>query len=107
MSPPHSIEDFLGQLTPEAAVCIDPAHVAVVAVRDGNVRLGDRVAVFGLGAIGLLTVQAARASGAERVMAVDPLDTRRERALHHASIAGRRVDPCPKGLLQDSLAETF
>ena len=33
--------------------------------------------------------------------------SRRERALHHASTAGRRVDPCPKGSLPDSLAETF
>src|SRR5438874_1929846 len=74
------LRPLAGGLTPEAAVCIDPAHVAFVAVRDGKVRLGDRVAVFGLGAIGLLTVQAARASGAERVVAVDPLAARRERA---------------------------
>jgi len=33
------------------AVCSDPAHVALVAVRDGNVRVGDHVAVYGLGAI--------------------------------------------------------
>ena len=70
----------LGPLSPEDAVCIDPAHVAITAVRDGNVRLGDDVAVFGLGAIGLMTVQAARASGARRVIAVDPLPSRRARA---------------------------
>jgi threonine dehydrogenase-like Zn-dependent dehydrogenase len=75
------LRPLAGGLTPEAAVCTDPAHVAFVAVRDGKVRLGDRVAVFGLGAIGLLTVQAARASGAECVVAVDPLAARRERAL--------------------------
>lgn len=69
-------------LTPEAAVCIDPAHVAFVALRDGKVRLGDDVAIFGLGAIGLLAVQAARAAGASRVVAVDPLAARRERAGH-------------------------
>src|SRR5439155_19883290 len=78
---PARLRPLAGGLTPEAAVCVDPAHVAFVAVRDGNVRLGDRVAVFGLGAIGLLTMQAARASGAEHVVAVDPLATRRERAL--------------------------
>lgn len=69
------------RLSPEAAVCVDPAHVAFVAVRDGKVRLGDNVAVFGLGAIGLLTVQAALAAGAGRVVAVDPLPGRRERAV--------------------------
>jgi len=69
------------RLSSDAAVCVDPAHVAFVAVRDGKVRLDDSVAVFGLGAIGLLTVQAALAAGAERVIAVDPLPGRRERAV--------------------------
>lgn len=81
----------LGDLTPEDAVCTDPAHVAFVAMRDGQVRLGDAVAVFGLGAIGLLTVQAARASGASAVIAVDPLATRRARAL--AMGADLALDP--------------
>lgn len=71
----------LGGLPPEDAVCIDPAHVALVAVRDGRVRLGDTVAVFGLGAIGLMVVQAAAASGASRVLAADPVAPRRRRAL--------------------------
>jgi threonine dehydrogenase-like Zn-dependent dehydrogenase len=79
---------MLEGLSPEAAVCVDPAHVAFVAVRDGHVRLGDDVAVFGLGAIGLLTVQAARASGASRVVAIDPLARRRERALAMGATAG-------------------
>jgi threonine dehydrogenase-like Zn-dependent dehydrogenase len=67
----------LGDLSPEDAVCVDPAHVAFVAVRDGNARIGDDVAVFGLGAIGLLTVQVARAAGARRVFAIDPVPARR------------------------------
>ena len=77
----------LGTLTPQDAVCVDPGHVAFVAVRDGNIRLGDDVAVYGLGAIGLLTVQAARAAGARRVMAVDPVAARREVALAHGADA--------------------
>jgi threonine dehydrogenase-like Zn-dependent dehydrogenase len=70
----------LGELTPESAVCADPAHVAFVAVRDGSIRIGDTVAVFGLGAIGLMAVQVARAGGAARVFAVDPVPLRRARA---------------------------
>jgi len=77
----------LGEMAPEDAVCSDPAHVALVAVRDGNVRIGDNVAVFGLGAIGLLTVQIARASGARQVFATDPLPARREFALAHGATA--------------------
>ncbi len=62
----------------QSAVCLDPATVALGGIRDGNVRVGDRVAVFGLGAIGLLAVQLARVAGASFVAAVDPLAARRE-----------------------------
>jgi threonine dehydrogenase-like Zn-dependent dehydrogenase len=71
----------LGGLTPADAVCVDPAHVAFVAVRDGNVRVGDTVAVYGLGAIGLMAVQIARVGGAAQVFAVDPIALRRRAAL--------------------------
>ena len=62
----------------KSAVCIDPADFAMAAVRDGHVRIGDRVAVFGLGAIGLVVIQFARLSGAETVIGVDPLPNRRD-----------------------------
>lgn len=71
----------LGTLDPIDAVCADPGHVAFVSLRDGNVRLGDRVAIFGLGAIGLMTVQMARAAGASTVIAVDPIEKRRQVAM--------------------------
>jgi len=67
-------------LTAEAAVCLDPAVMAM-AMRDARIGLGDRVAVFGLGAIGLMAVQLARLAGAARVIAVDPLPARRRVAL--------------------------
>jgi threonine dehydrogenase-like Zn-dependent dehydrogenase len=63
-------------MTPEAALCTDPADAAL-AMRDAHVRLGDRVAVFGLGAIGLFVVQYCQLSGASLVIAVDPAAHRR------------------------------
>jgi len=60
------------------AVCLDPVDFALGAIRDGNVRLGDAVAVFGMGAIGLIAVQLAKLAGAYPVIAVDPLPIRRE-----------------------------
>ncbi|MDF3037802.1 MAG: Alcohol dehydrogenase zinc-binding domain protein [Thermomicrobiales bacterium] len=63
-------------LSPEAAVCLDPLVMAL-AIRDAGITLGDRVAVFGLGAIGLFCVQLAKAAGADWVVAVDPLENRR------------------------------
>ena len=65
----------------QAAVCLDPADFALGAVRDGHVRIGDVVAVFGLGAIGLMAMQIARLAGAHPVIAVDPVALRRDVAL--------------------------
>lgn len=55
------------------------SHIGAVAlngVHDAQIRLGDTVAVFGLGVPGQIVAQAARASGA-RVIAVDPDPARR------------------------------
>lgn len=66
----------------QSAVCLDPADFALAALRDGSVRVGDAIAVFGLGAIALLVVQLARLAGAHPIIAVDPLASRRELAQH-------------------------
>jgi len=67
-------------LSPDAALCLDPVVMAL-AIRDANIKLGDTVAVFGLGAIGLIAIQLARQAGAHQVIALDPLPSRRELAL--------------------------
>ena len=66
------------------------SHIGAVAlngVHDARLRIGDTVAVFGLGVPGQIVAQAARASGA-RVIGVDPDPGRRATALalgaHHA-----------------------
>ncbi|MDQ3766994.1 MAG: zinc-binding alcohol dehydrogenase [Actinomycetota bacterium] len=81
-------------LDPEEAVCLDPAVMAL-AVRDAQIRLGDHVAVFGLGAIGLMAVQMARIAGAEKVIAVDPIEPRRSVAV--ALGADVALDPLADG----------
>ena len=65
----------------QAAVCLDPTDFALGAVRDGHVRIGDAVAVFGLGGIGLMAMQLAKLAGAYPVIGVDPLELRRNVAL--------------------------
>lgn len=72
-------------MSPQAIVYWDPAEFALGAIRDGQVRLGERVAVFGLGAIGLMIVQMAKLSGAVLVIAVDPIEKRRTAALRHGA----------------------
>lgn len=82
----------------QAAVCLDPADFALGAVRDGHVRIGDAVAVFGMGAIGLIAVQLAKRAGAHPVIAVEPIPLRREVALECG--ADLVLDPtqCDAGL---------
>jgi threonine dehydrogenase-like Zn-dependent dehydrogenase len=75
----------------KSAVCLDPADFAMSAVRDGHVRIGDAVAVFGMGAIGLMALQLARLAGAHPVIAVEPLPIRRQAA--SACGADMVVDP--------------
>ena len=78
-------------VSPQALMYWDPSDFAVGAVRDAPVRLGDRVAVFGLGAIGQMIVQCARLSGARWVGAIDPVEIRREAAGRHGADA--TLDP--------------
>ena len=64
----------------QAALCWDPAQYAFQALRDSQLRLGDTAAVFGLGAIGLMTVALAKLAGAQLVCGIDPIARRREAA---------------------------
>jgi threonine dehydrogenase-like Zn-dependent dehydrogenase len=57
----------------ETMVFSDPARFALAAVHDAAIKLGDRVAIFGLGAIGMLAMQMARMNGAVQVIALDPI----------------------------------
>jgi threonine dehydrogenase-like Zn-dependent dehydrogenase len=86
------------QVESETMVFSDPARFALAAVHDAQIKLGDRVAIFGLGAIGLLAVQMALLSGASQVMAIDPIAQRRSLAV--AVGAHDTFDPtaCDAGL---------
>jgi len=56
------------EIADDEAALIETTEVAVRAVRKGGVRLGDSVAIVGDGAVGLITLQAARAAGATNVI---------------------------------------
>ena len=56
------------EIDDEASALIETTEVAVRAVRHAGVRLGDSVAVVGGGAVGLITLQVARAAGATTVV---------------------------------------
>jgi NDMA-dependent alcohol dehydrogenase len=51
------------------------------AVNTAQVRVGDTVVVLGVGGIGSNAIQGAKAAGARHVVAVDPVDYKRDRAV--------------------------
>ena len=50
-------------------------------VNTAQVRAGDSVVVLGVGGIGSNAIQGAKAAGARHVVAVDPVDYKRDRAV--------------------------
>ncbi|WP_321873905.1 2,3-butanediol dehydrogenase [Burkholderia ubonensis] len=55
----------------EQAAVMEPAAVALHALRRGGLRLGDACAVVGLGPVGLLLVRLAKLQGATTIVAID------------------------------------
>ncbi|WP_434579289.1 zinc-dependent alcohol dehydrogenase [Thermoanaerobacterium thermosaccharolyticum] len=68
-------------LSYEAGALIEPFAVATHAVRRAEIKLGDKVMIFGAGAIGILIAALCRANGATDVAVVDLSDTRLKKAL--------------------------
>ncbi len=86
------------EMTWQEAVCLEPAEFALGALRDSHIRLGDRIGVFGMGAIGLLAIQMAKLQGASVVVAVDPVETRRQLALELGADLALDPTECDAGL---------
>ncbi|MBS7827839.1 2,3-butanediol dehydrogenase [Wohlfahrtiimonas chitiniclastica] len=78
--PESAVYHLPDHLSLETAALIEPTAVAVQAVKEGGLRFGDTVAVFGAGPIGLVTIAAAKAGGATKVIALDLSDSRLEMA---------------------------
>ena len=76
---PAGLAFAVGALDPDGTCFVEPASVAVHALARGRLQPGEQVVVFGAGPIGLATLLAAVNAGA-RVLAVDPLASRRDLA---------------------------
>jgi threonine dehydrogenase-like Zn-dependent dehydrogenase len=70
----------VGDLDAESAAFIEPMSIAVHALGRADLRSGQQVVILGAGPIGLALIMAASSAGA-RVMATDPVATRRELAV--------------------------
>ncbi|WP_207382698.1 2,3-butanediol dehydrogenase [Flavobacterium subsaxonicum] len=79
------VEDYMVHKIPdtmsfEQGALVEPAAVAVYAVLQSGLKLGQSCLIYGAGPIGLLCVQAAIAAGAANVIVVDIAEKRLEKA---------------------------
>jgi len=83
----------------EQGALVEPAAVALHAVRMSKLKPGDKAAVFGIGPIGLLVIEALKAAGAAEIYAVEVSKERLQKAKElgaTAVINPREEDPVQK-----------
>ena len=78
--PAHNLQAIPRELSLELATVVEPLAVAMHSLQFASLQLGETVAVFGAGPIGLCTIACLRSAGASRIWAVDPVAHRREMA---------------------------
>lgn len=62
------------------AIFLALTRVALAGIHDARIKIGDRVAVFGLGTVGLITTQLAQLASSEDCFGIDPIEMRRKTA---------------------------
>lgn len=77
----------------EAAIC-HIGNFPLAALRKTRLEIGESAMVMGLGTLGMLAVTYARAAGAVPIIAVDPIEARRNKALRFG--ADYAFDPTQK-----------
>ncbi|KQN63569.1 MULTISPECIES: 2,3-butanediol dehydrogenase [unclassified Erwinia] len=76
----HMVHRMPDALSYEQGALVEPAAVALHAVRMSKLKAGDKAAVFGAGPIGLLVIEALRAAGAAEIYVVELSPQRAEKA---------------------------
>ena len=80
-----------GTVSDEAAALCEPLSVGIAAIRKARIGGGARILIAGAGPIGIVLTQVARAFGAEEIVASDPDEARRKRAIDFGATAV--IDP--------------
>ncbi|MCC3357873.1 2,3-butanediol dehydrogenase [Bacillus sp. REN16] len=78
--PEHMLHKLPETVSYEQGALVEPAAVALHAVKQSKLRVGDKAAVFGTGPIGLLVIEALKAAGATEIYAVELSEQRRQKA---------------------------
>src|SRR5580704_11818348 len=102
--PPSNLLAIPPTMSMELAALVEPLAVAVHSLKLATPQAGDTVAVFGAGAIGLLTIASLKVAGVKRILAVDPVAHRRDLAVHLGADAA--IDPGAVDAVKQIAADT-
>ena len=102
--PVHNVLGMPPGLDQDIGTLFEPLAVVLHSLGMCSPRIGESVAVFGAGPIGLLTVAALRASGVGRIWCIEPRAERRE--LAKLLGADAVLDPAAVDPVQQILADT-
>ena len=89
--PASQVYKVANELSYEKAAMTEPVSCCLHGIELCNIKCGDTVAVIGCGMIGLLMLQLAKLSGAARIIAIEPVADKREKAV--ALGADTAIDP--------------
>ncbi|GAA4228240.1 (R,R)-butanediol dehydrogenase/meso-butanediol dehydrogenase/diacetyl reductase [Sagittula marina] len=97
----HKMPDALSM---EQGALVEPAAVALHAVRMSRIKAGDTAAVFGAGPIGLLVVESLKVAGCAQIHVVEPSEVRRQKALDLGATSA--IDPTSENAVEAIRAAT-
>ncbi|AOM84074.1 2,3-butanediol dehydrogenase [Salisediminibacterium beveridgei] len=94
----HMVHPVPEGLSAEQGALVEPAAVALHAVRQSSLKAGDTAAVFGAGPIGLMVIDALKAAGASTIYAVEVSAARLKKAEELGAIVinPKETDPVAK-----------
>ena len=85
----------------EAMAMLPSVETATSLVLDGRPRIGERVVVFGAGVIGLCTIDLLSTFPLEQLVAVEPVESRRDHARRLGADVAVPPAAVPDGILED------
>lgn len=98
VSDEHMVHKIPDSVSYEQGALVEPAAVALYAVRESKLKAGDKAVVFGAGPIGLLIIEALRAAGAAEIYAVELSAERKQKAAELGAIV---IDPTTVDAVQE------
>ncbi|WP_068505454.1 2,3-butanediol dehydrogenase [Paenibacillus kribbensis] len=94
----HMVHKIPDSVSFEQGALVEPSAVALYAVRQSQLKVGDKAVVFGAGPIGLLVIEALKASGASEIYAVELSEERKAKAEELGAIV---LDPKAYDVVQE------